>query len=597
MAEPSRSAVLLSPVEEEMRVVLRRLFVRLLEMDPERYNPLYVGPVRRGEPVRRALQEAADAAGIAMLEPEQVFDPGVQGGVAIVPLTAAGQIVGPEVAGRRWVIVGGTDPDQVPVALLERLREDGLIYDTRQVPAPTARPGGLAAELERRVATGGHWVLAVVTDADEADAVAGEAALRLRRAGCRDARVVATGTGTDAARVPMPGAAGALVVCVDAVPPRPAITALIESAREHAVAVVLVAPAAVIRVLEKTLALPAADVVRASRLPVPEAVRQAPWPPVSEVLTGGPAKGAFRELIFPLEPGTRHLWQVIRSAAAYGRLGYVLVYSPKRFGWILVDGDEGEVGGAWIAGDATDRPLALADAMARARAMALWEDIRILFVAASDPHPVPLGSPRVVIDTVVVDIMRTIDEVRAGSAPAGTVAAPHAPLKPSRVAEHLLWWGQARYAYEVLEVAERASSWGVDEDLMLGYLSAERDPHEAAARLQHAALRLSTGAGADVGHVQQMDATLSALLLEVRARPSYAFSAWAVVERWLESQGDGFVHTSRHAALLYELAARAGQIVFAIRFRDRLRALAGPGDPLPEWLESSDPLPALEAVP
>ncbi|HWK89220.1 MAG TPA: hypothetical protein VNP72_04470, partial [Longimicrobium sp.] len=284
---------------------------------------------------------------------------------------------------------------------------------------------------------------------------------------------------------------------------------------------------------------------------------------------------------------------MVRSAASWERSGFLLVYTSGRFGWIGIDGGEGVVRGAWRLGDPASASHDVDAVLARIRAMTLWDGMHALFVAATKPVP-PCGNPRgVLVDTVDLDVRRTLEEARDGRVPPGSLAAEVAPVPPSRVARELLWWGQGRFAHELLRAAERASPWGVEEELLLGYLSAERDPREAAARLQHAAHRLAADLGGGRWS-QHVDATLAALVLDVRAHPLQAAHAWGVVERWIESQGEDWIGTPRRAAVLYELAARAGELRKAAAFRDLVLRLSRPGDALPAWLARSDPLPLVE---
>jgi hypothetical protein len=68
------------------------------------------------------------------------------------------------------------------------------------------------------------------------------------------------------------------------------------------------------------------------------------------------------------------------------------------------------------------------------------------------------------------------------------------------------------------------------------------------------------------------------------------------VDRWIESLGEEWIGTARRAAVVYELAARAGELDRAARFRDLVLRFATPGDELPGWVERSDPLPLAGAA-
>lgn len=584
--------VMLSPAEEETRVVLRALFSRLLMMEPGRYSPLYVGPLRRAEPVRRALEDAAAACGVGVVGAEALWEYAPPDAVGLAPLRAAPHILQAETP-RRWIVVGDVDPDRLDGAFLDRIGEVGLIYDTRQVPAPPAGASSLASMLAECAARPGPWVLRVAADPDVAPVVAAEAAVRLRILGYAVGGVWEAGGDS---RLPdldfPPHGRSALVVRLDSGLPGEIAGALRERAHRAGAALVFVGSASVAASLALHLHPHPSAFVRASPDPVPEAVRRANWLPARAVLTGAPESGAQRDLISQVDAQCRALNHIVRAAASWERRGFLLVYTPDRFGWIAVDGRESLVRGAWRVGDGGGPPSA-DTILARIRAMSLWEGIRALFVAATDPLPAFADVSEILVDTVDLDVRRTLDEIRERRLPPGSLGPDVVPVCPSRVARELLWWGQQRPAHELLQDAERASAWGVDEELLLGYLSAERDPREAAARLQHAAHRLSDDlAGARWG--QHVDATLSSLLLEVRAYPSQARHAWGVVERWIESQGEGWVESPRRAAVVFELAARAGEIAQAIRFRDLVLRLSHPGDVLPTWVASSDPLLELE---
>lgn len=583
---------MLSPAEEETRVVLRALFSRLLAMDPTRYSPLYVGPLRRPDAVQRALDDAAAACGVAVVGPEGLWDREPACGVGLVSLRAAPQILQAETP-RRWIVVGDVDPDRLDAAFLERIAEVGLIYDTRQMPAPAAGASPLASALRECAARRDPWVLRVAAEPDVAQVVAAEAAVRLRVLGFTVGAVWEAGAESRLFEPVLPPAGrSALVVHLESGLPGDVVSALAARLRDRGAALVLVSSAAVSASLDAQLGPHASSFVRASPDPLPEAVRRATWPPARVVLTGAPDSGAPRDLISQVDAPHRALNHILRSAASWERRGFLLVFTADRFGWIAVDGGEAQVRGAWRLGDAHDPPPAEV-VLSRIRAMSLWEGIRALFVAATDPVPPAWDVASILVDTVDLDLRRTQDEARDRGVPPGSLGVEVPPVPPSRVARELLWWGQQRPAHELLQAAERASPWGVDEELLLGYLTAERDPREAAARLQHAAHRLCDDLGGRRWG-QHVDATLSSLLLDVRAYPGHGRHAWGVVERWIESQGDGWVETPRRAAVVFELAARAGEISHAVRFRELVLRLSQPGDVLPAWMESSEALVRLE---
>ncbi|MBB4636008.1 hypothetical protein [Longimicrobium terrae] len=554
-------------------------------MREEHYSPLYVGPLRRAEPVRRALADAASELGIGVADGQAVLDGAPAEAVGLVPLRAASWMLQQTIR-RRWVVVGDVDPDRLPAAFLARLDEAGLIYDTRQLPAPPSRASAMASALAARAAMEGAWVMVMEADGDRAPVVAAEAAVRLRVLGYTVGAVWKAGRGgMEGAPIPA-GPRPGLVAHLDDTDVD-AVSGLAARARAAGASLVLVGAPAVTAEIAAARQIGAGDVVRTSREAVPDAVRQASWPAARDMLTGAPTRGPERELISLVDADGRDLSHIVRAAASWERAGFLLVFTHERFGWIALDGAEGRVGGAWRLGDAEDQ--APGTVLARIRAMSLWAGIRALFVSSDPPRPPGAWAADVLVDTVDLDIRRTLDEVRHQRVPPGQVPLPASEVRPSRVAEELLAWGQPRFAHELLRAAERASAWSVEEELLFGYLSVEHDPREAAGRLRHAAGRLSDDLAGDRWS-RHVDATLAALLLDVRAHGAQAEYAWGVVERWIESQGEDWTRTPRRAGVLYELAARAGETHAARRFRDIVVELSAPGDVLPEWVHSSDPL-------
>lgn len=431
---------------------------------------------------------------------------------------AAGSRAGP--ARRRRAALGdrrGGGSRPAPAELLARLDEVGLVYDTRQVPAPPARPSPLGLAIAEHAGQDCPWLLRVATEPDAASVVAAEAALRLRVLGYAAGTVWEPGPDGDASSAFIPASERAALVCTLDVPLTPdRAAALVRRAQEQGAALVLVGPASAVASAGAGADCPSTW-VRAAPEPVPNIVRSAAWPPAREVLTGAPEPGAERELIAAMGVTHRELNHTVRSAASWERPGYLLVFTPERFGWIAVDGRDG-VAGAWRLGEPARVRQEADDVLGRVRAMSLWTGSRALFVSATPPLPERAPGPVVLVDTVDLDIRRTLDEARDDRVQPGSLPPDPVGLPPSRIARELLWWGQGRHAQELLQAAERASPWGIEEELLLGYLSAERDPGEAAARLQHAAHRLASDlGGARWG--QHVDATLAALLLDVGAHP------------------------------------------------------------------------------
>jgi hypothetical protein len=196
--------------------------------------------------------------------------------------------------------------------------------------------------------------------------------------------------------------------------------------------------------------------------------------------------------------------------------------------------------------------------------MAGWGGASVIFIpGASAESGVPIGRAVMAM-------------AHAAAADPGAGAPPPAPLRLHEVAQVLVEWGVPDVARGFLQRAEQALAWGPEEDVLLGNLSAARNPDAAAARLRHGAMRAFSeprASGVDL----YFEAMLNALLVEVRAGQTAPSVAWAIVGGWLRDAGTGWVTTARHAAIWLELALRAGANDSARLAQERLRTVAPAG--------------------
>jgi hypothetical protein len=576
---------------------MRYFFQRIFALQTRRYTPFYVGPLHRADAVIRALEETLHRAGsgrilrmdeAAAARSDDVVVTSIEEAARYYDLTRGNSEPAP-----RWVVWGESLVGALPDRLRSMIDDQGAVFDTRDAlgrggaePSPLGRALGAAvAESEKAP------LIFVGTAPDVGALAAAEVQVRLevlgfgpvavREASNLDVRTFGFVDGERSATV-------VHLVEADEVGFEHAV-ALAERARDRATGLAIVAePQWIERLLESPEWRGAVEVdteyVRLVPEEVPESVKRVQWPPVRTLLVGAPRVQSEWEPSLHVPGGSRPLYEVLQTAEVWRQEGYFLVYTRDSFGWIGVV-DEVVTGAARL-GD-PDGGQSEEEVSSRIRDMAMWANPHVAFVTRGVPQEPRLYETALPLMMVALDVRRTVDEARAGRIEDGSLAPPVRPRPAFEVAGALVYWGLLRYASDLLRQIEQLSSWGIEEGLMLGYLAAERDPTEAVARLQHALARL----GRVVDHekwVLQVDSTLDALLLEVRARPVQAAASWAVVDRWLESAGGAWIRTSRHAAILYELAVRAGQREAALRFRDRVFELAKRGDPLPELIRAAD---------
>ncbi|HEX7242035.1 MAG TPA: hypothetical protein VF263_17255, partial [Longimicrobiaceae bacterium] len=302
-------------------------------------------------------------------------------------------------------------------------------------------------------------------------------------------------------------------------------------------------------------------------LPLPERA----LPDLRELLLGAPRASRVVEdpVLFHLR--LVPLAEVLQSAVGWSAPGTLIVFGQGRFGW--VDVAHGRIRGVGELGHrAEPAPGPEEEVYPVLKRMAAWEDASVAFVPAERPVEGPARLEGVPIGHALFAVAKAADEVGPGDGGDGADTG----LRAYQVAEALLEWGLPSLAGAFLERAERASTWGAEEDLLLGHLSAERNPQGAAARLRHGALRAVSAGAQDPARLGvYVSATLGALILEVRAGYTVPSAALAVIRGWLDDAGTGWVADARHAAIWFEIALRAGAAESAMAAQRTLEELAG----------------------
>lgn len=120
-------------------------------------------------------------------------------------------------------------------------------------------------------------------------------------------------------------------------------------------------------------------------------------------------------------------------------------------------------------------------------------------------------------------------------------------------------------------LTEASDALTPEAQVLLGHHLAASDPQGATAAFAAAARHLGEGAAGPVF----FDASLNALLLEVRGRQQSPEDAWAEVRALLGSRHRSHARTVRHYGIVAELALRAGQRTMATQAIDTLMASGG----------------------
>jgi hypothetical protein len=267
------------------------------------------------------------------------------------------------------------------------------------------------------------------------------------------------------------------------------------------------------------------------------------------------------------------LGQVLQTAGAWDGPAELLFYAPGKLGRVEIAGGRIACVSPHPACRLASGPATEGEMLSALYGVSLWQEASVVLLNGSASGEPGAGDGIPVSNAAFALAMGT---------EAGTASpALHPPLRAVEVAGILAERGLSSAAILVLERAARDADWSAGEEAMLGRLLAVRDPHEGGARLRHAAMRaLEDPAGADVAIY--VDATLSALLIEVRGGATVPASALSVVSDWVARAVTTWVLTPIHAAIWMELALRAGATADALQAQNALRNLAG-DSPGPWW--------------
>lgn len=561
----------MSLLDEPVRLALVAAAEALAAAPGALYPLVYVGPLAHADALNRAAAEAAATFGIGFGEWQRDSLPRSPGLIvcgwreiadAQAALPASVQLVA-------W---GSVPATELPAAVRESVRAPGnLVIDVEQagLGRKSAWVGGslYAAVTER------SGPLVVIAAGDSLRTHADHALLLVEAVGATSASITLPETG--------PAAAEAVVAVWTASACAPEdvvrIAGEFRSARR---ALVLVMDETSWDVLRANAAWGAggapAAVIRVGPLVGDAAFAGVEWPHVGSVWIGAPCAGEGEAIMLP--DGTA-LLEGLGYLEVRGRPGRLVAWRSDAVATVGVDVRaagavvvSAETLGGGVAGD-REAVLELLDEVRR------WCGLRLAIVWGGRPA----GSTGVEepVQRVGFHFSRLDDERRGAPTPPG--ACPAAGLND--VARALIGLGLRDAALFMLRQAERESRWGVEEEMLLGFLVAGADPQEAITRLRHAALRLATGPGGPEAWAQQTEATLNALLLLVRTRQASAAEAWATVSSWMEEAGTSWIATARHAAVLFELAARAGEIGEARRFAGLFRSHADGDEALRSELE------------
>lgn len=555
MSTQSRPApVPLSPAEEEDRLALRTL-VRGLVRGPTLYPVIYVGPLS-GSGLLEA--EAATTAGVAAVSVAAALEEARTGRRA-------------DPAGVTWLVHGTEEPEALPEEVRSWVEREGLVFDPRAFRGTATLTG---TPLRGALASGRPVFARAPSDLH--GLVAAEARLRLEIDGCWPVHAFGPGVVPDAAACSrIESGAGAVLR-----PSGRACSVLAEALealvrRQVRVAVVLDAEGLDVLGDEggwRSLQARGVVVRMSDDAADPLAVEDG-WPAIEDLLLGAPERGPIlaHPISFPLE--SLPLGELLQMVAVWGRDGTLVLFNEERIGSLDIVG--GEVLGVEREGDPAE-VVSLELAAARVRVMATWRTGTVVFVPSCGEASRRIEEP-LSLDRLVFELARLADEARSGMRGTGPRLPPVPRLAAHAVARILLRRGLVGPAAELLGRVVGTASATAEDELLLGLILADAEPQEAVACLRRGVVRLAAEASSDPKRcLLQVDATLNALLLEVRHRLVRPEAAWGVVEQWLEGAGDDWISTGRHAAILHELAARAGRELDARRFLRRAEAGTGP---------------------
>jgi hypothetical protein len=572
-----------SLLDEQLRLALSPMCAALAAAPAALYRVVYVGPLSAPDVIRDALQDAALGFRTRISE---WGDNDAEDGTPVLLLCDVADALAASrwcasIAGRQLVVWGETPADDLPEEVhVLTTGQDALVFDPRAHTGPGAEGGVVGGAVQRLVANprGPGNPLVLLTHERGMPVIRDLAHLHLDAAGFApvDATV------PDAGRLELQGrCAPVLLVTRDA--EASALADLARRCRSASVPLVLIATPTAWEQLSRDSAWSAlADeraVVRVSGLPDPSPEAAVPWPPVAAVWVGAPASGKTEDALV-LPRGTT-LLEALAHLEVRGRPGRVAAWTAD--GAAVVHVEVRAAGAAVVGvhvvgrGPALDRTAVLT----QLDEIRCWPGLQVAVLTAAAPAPGAGSEVEETVQRIGFYFARLDDERRGGAATPPRASAPG----PRAAARALIGLGLGEAARALLQEAESASQWSVEEEVLLAFLTAEVAPDEAITRLRDAALRLSADAGRADAWAVQTDATLNALLLMVRTGSAGAAEAWATVESWVRHAGTDWVTSPRQAAVLFELAARAGEAPQARTFARLSRELVEPGDPLAVALE------------
>jgi hypothetical protein len=560
-------SVTIPPPEELLREALALLCEAVSAAPGRLYPVIYVGPLAGPDALAASMRAAIRGDRPAVVEwPERSPDAVVL--CRVDEIGAARRWLG-ETAGAQLLAWGESAPERLPQGLLG---PSDLGVDLREaVPSPGGA-GWLSTAIDRVVEESRHGgPLAVLARAEDLRLVADEVGLHLLTAGWTAAEL-----DLDRPALPEPGRGGiALVRSADQVP---AVAGLADACRREGVPLVLVVED---HAWEAVAAHPAwdgtvhpAEVLTAAGA-APGSLRRLRWPAATSLWIGPPEPGSVHTAEAFLLPTGTSLLEALCHVEVRARAARLVAWTERRLAVVEVEvgGAGGAVVGVRTLGSAPptggEQVLAALDAMRR------WPAPLLAIVA--EP-PVGIEGVRESVQRIGFHFSRLDDEGGSGS-PAGD-----GELAPVEVARALVSLGLPASAEALLSRLERDGGAGAEEEMLLAYLVADARPADAATLLRSASGRLAGCARPDAW-VLQADTAALGLLLMVREGLVAPAEAWASVDAWLARAGSEWLEDARRAALLFELAGRAGQTEAARSFARAFRSAADRAEPLRPVLE------------
>lgn len=562
-------------LDEQLRFAIVAACQALAATPGAVYPLVYLGPLRGPQMLTEAALEAGKAFGIAVTDWQGKGTEVRAPGLLICSVADAAEAVTAVRAGVQLIAWGDVAVHDLPEAVrVPFLMPSSLAIDPEVQIRAAGQRSYLGDDLDAILAglTEALDPIVILCDVEAGRLYADQAILHLECGGRSPVEVTPA-----APDFPRGGAAVVLLPRPRGGPASLDAARWLAGARMARCLVVVVTQADVWSVLQRDEGFAA----EAARCTVMNRTSSAPdalasrlsWPRVPTIWLGAPrtASGPVEAISLPRSTS---LLEALRHIEVRGRASRLVAWTGGRAAVVDVDARaagvvviRAEVLGSGAAHD-RDALLIMLDAIRQ------WDEPHIAILSATWSGPV--GEMSEPVQRIGFYFSRRDDE--RGEAPPEFVAGPEPGFR--RVAYALVEMGLESAALALLQRAERESRWGVEEEMLLSYLVAEIEPDEAVTRLRHAAVRLaSAGSDNEDGWKLQTHATLNAVLLMVRRQQVGALDAWESISEWVE-QGSGWLGSARHAAVLFELAARAGQIQECRRFAEMFRSIAADSDPL-----------------